>query len=267
MTSRASSTSRVPGGDTSTRRSSSRSNYPDTSTSEIWTPSSSEDGNIDLSPRSGDNSELSGTRITSVSTVRSLLSDLHLRSSVDRTRDVSPQDTPSTDAYLHDTTPTLRTRSSEGHSRNISPPLLLQWSRSRSPSITALVQNLELEENEVEQDGDSDASHSSPPISDDEREEEGAQSDLRQEQLPRAPIYDGRLQNALRDVKTRFTKLKDTMDNSPLAHDQNSDFYALYEQVKACGSFEYPETRTVGFIGDSGVGRCTSTACPCPSPI
>ncbi|KAL1967746.1 hypothetical protein VTN77DRAFT_3003 [Rasamsonia byssochlamydoides] len=250
------------------------SHYSGSSTTELWTPSSSEDEIVDLSPEPREILGHSDTRRTSASTARSLLSDLHLRGSVERTREnsltdreeraqslgLSPSGTISTYADLHNATPTPRPRPSVDQPLNSSLQRLLQW--SPSPSVATRLQNLELEGNEAESDGEV-----SPAVS--EGEEEGGEMDhdsdheresnplydVRQERLPRARIYNNRLQNALRDVKNQFTKLKNTMRNSPLAQDESSDFYALYEQVKNFSRFEYPETRTVGFIGDSGVGK------------
>ncbi|KAL1980018.1 hypothetical protein VTN96DRAFT_4795 [Rasamsonia emersonii] len=248
------------------------SHYSGSSTTEIWTPSSSEDEKIDLSPEPRGILGHWDIQRTSVSTARSLLSDLQLWDSVERTRDNSPTDreeraqslglspngTVSTYAGLYNATPNPSPRPSVDQSRNGSLQHLLQ--RSRSPSVAARLQNLELEGNEAESDGDV-----SPAVSEGEVEETDHDSDhergsehlydVRQERLPRARIYNNRLQNALREVKNRFTKLENTMRDSPLAHDESSDFYALYEQVKNFSRFEYPETRTVGFIGDSGAGK------------
>lgn len=44
------------------------------------------------------------------------------------------------------------------------------------------------------------------------------------------------------------------MGLSELNQDHSSDLHVLYKRTKKMSMFEYPETRTVGFIGDSGVG-------------
>jgi len=79
-------------------------------------------------------------------------------------------------------------------------------------------------------------------------------SDLREEELPSAPVYKSRLQDGLKDVKRELGVLADLMGISPLSEKQTSDLYALYRDTKEMSMFKYPDTRTVGFIGDSGVG-------------
>lgn len=79
-------------------------------------------------------------------------------------------------------------------------------------------------------------------------------SDIREEELPPAPVYKSRLQDGLKDVKRELGVLADMMGISPLSEKQSSDLYALYRDTKEMSMFKYPDTRTVGFIGDSGVG-------------
>ncbi|KAJ5567903.1 hypothetical protein N7450_010389 [Penicillium hetheringtonii] len=78
-------------------------------------------------------------------------------------------------------------------------------------------------------------------------------SDIREEELPPAPVYKSRLQDGLKDVKRELGVLADMMGISPLSEKQSSDLYALYRDTKEMSMFKYPDTRTVGFIGDSGV--------------
>ncbi|KAL2860560.1 hypothetical protein BJX68DRAFT_261492 [Aspergillus pseudodeflectus] len=78
---------------------------------------------------------------------------------------------------------------------------------------------------------------------------------IREEALPRAPIYDVGLQNALREVRTHLTDLKSSMARFHLVHDESTRVHELYKQIESMSRFEYPETRIVGFIGDSGVGK------------
>jgi hypothetical protein len=44
------------------------------------------------------------------------------------------------------------------------------------------------------------------------------------------------------------------MGISRLSEQPTSDLHALYRDTKKMSTFKYPDTRTVGFIGDSGVG-------------
>ncbi|KAL4757106.1 uncharacterized protein BDW70DRAFT_143918 [Aspergillus foveolatus] len=78
---------------------------------------------------------------------------------------------------------------------------------------------------------------------------------VREEELPRAPIYDIRLQNALRSVRGQIADLAQFIGERELAHDPTSDIHGLYEQLLGASRFSYPATRTVGFIGESGAGK------------
>ena len=75
--------------------------------------------------------------------------------------------------------------------------------------------------------------------------------------LPEAPIYNSRLQSALREVKEHLSSIRSDMKRSPLIPDHGSDFYKQYEQMCMLNQLDCPETRTVGFIGNSGVGKST----------
>ncbi|KAJ5100706.1 hypothetical protein N7456_006758 [Penicillium angulare] len=78
---------------------------------------------------------------------------------------------------------------------------------------------------------------------------------VRQESLPKAPVYDQGLQRGLAEVKNSLRNIASIMGDSDLAHDSDSHFNTLYHETKSLSNFRYPETRIVGFIGDSGVGK------------
>ncbi|KAL2786690.1 hypothetical protein BJX66DRAFT_328406 [Aspergillus keveii] len=78
---------------------------------------------------------------------------------------------------------------------------------------------------------------------------------IREEELPQAPIYDIRLQNALRNIRGQLTDLVHGMGLQEQARDSTTVFHSLYEQILSACRFTYPATRTVGFIGDSGMGK------------
>lgn len=101
---------------------------------------------------------------------------------------------------------------------------------------------------ENEEDSDSDQ------CSDIEEMSDARTSDLREEELPPAPVYKSRLQDGLKDVKRELGILADMMGISRLSEEHSSDLHALYEDTKKMSMFKYADTRTVGFIGDSGVG-------------
>ena len=84
---------------------------------------------------------------------------------------------------------------------------------------------------------------------------------IRGEELPQAPIYDFRLQDALRNVRAQLTNLAHCMGLREEAQDSTTVFHNLYEQTLAASRFAYPATRTVGFIGDSGMGRLEVCVC------
>lgn len=81
---------------------------------------------------------------------------------------------------------------------------------------------------------------------------------VREEELPRAPIYDIRLQNALRNVRGQIADLAQFIGERELTHDPTSDIHGLYDQLLRASRFSYPATRTVGFIGKSGAGESPS---------
>ncbi|KAJ5494558.1 hypothetical protein N7463_010645 [Penicillium fimorum] len=84
---------------------------------------------------------------------------------------------------------------------------------------------------------------------------ENIPSDIREEPLPAAPVYSRRFQNGLTEVKEELASLADMMGLSELNQDQSTDLHSLFERTKGMSMFKYPVTRTVGFIGDSGVGK------------
>lgn len=78
---------------------------------------------------------------------------------------------------------------------------------------------------------------------------------VQQEPLPQAPIYDNDLQKALKMVRGHLSSIEKDMEQSSLIKDHGSDFFQQYEQVRMLNRLHCPETRTVGFIGNSGVGK------------
>ncbi|KAH8690053.1 hypothetical protein BGW36DRAFT_364783 [Talaromyces proteolyticus] len=80
-------------------------------------------------------------------------------------------------------------------------------------------------------------------------------TDICEELLPGAPVYRNRLQTGLKEVKVQLARLARTIGISDLKKDQSPDLYELHERTKRYSMFEYAKTRTVGFIGASGVGK------------
>lgn len=75
-----------------------------------------------------------------------------------------------------------------------------------------------------------------------------------EDELPEAPIYNEQMQQNLGDVKRHLLSLANTLRLSEMARDPSTNLYQLERETRELGSFEPPEKRTVGFIGDSGVG-------------
>ncbi|PLN80725.1 hypothetical protein BDW42DRAFT_170368 [Aspergillus taichungensis] len=75
------------------------------------------------------------------------------------------------------------------------------------------------------------------------------------EPLSSAPIYNSQLQNGLGEVKNLLGEIANTMCLSGLTDDPNTSLHKLHNETKKASEFRYPETRTVGLIGDSGVGK------------
>ncbi|GFG18592.1 hypothetical protein IFM61606_00016 [Aspergillus udagawae] len=122
----------------------------------------------------------------------------------------------------------------------------------RTPTSPLGVVNAQLQNLNVADSGDSevsDSDHDNDPESDDYL------YNIRQEELPQVPIYDIRLQSALRNVRGQLADLAQVMSRRELAQDPTTAFHELYKQTLEASGFAYPATRTVGFIGDSGMGK------------
>jgi hypothetical protein len=113
--------------------------------------------------------------------------------------------------------------------------------------VNAQLQNLNVADSGDSEVSDSD--HDNDPDSDDYL------YNIRQEELPQVPIYDIRLQNALRNVTGQLADLAQVMNRRELAQDPTTAFHELYKQTLEASEFAYPASRTVGFIGDSGMGK------------
>ncbi|KAK7225431.1 hypothetical protein V2G26_013434 [Clonostachys chloroleuca] len=75
------------------------------------------------------------------------------------------------------------------------------------------------------------------------------------EPLPEDIFHSQAFQQALRDAKRLTTDLKTVLDDAPLLHDHESTIAKLHEEAVKLSSFEYPTSRRIGFVGDSGVGK------------
>lgn len=62
------------------------------------------------------------------------------------------------------------------------------------------------------------------------------------------------LQTSLMAVVRQLQELAAVMGRTPLAQDPTTSLHKLRKNILKLSKFEYPETRTVGFIGNTGVG-------------
>lgn len=73
---------------------------------------------------------------------------------------------------------------------------------------------------------------------------------------PPATRFDKReFQKAFIDTKFLMGALSDALASGSLHQEQDSTMKKLYDDVTRLSTFQCPETRTVGFVGDSGVGK------------
>ncbi|KAL2813123.1 hypothetical protein BJX63DRAFT_395031 [Aspergillus granulosus] len=158
---------------------------------------------------------------------------------------------------LYNATPTPQSRSCSNSSTPAAPNAP-RSDTSRLGSVASdfrdlAIQSIENAPGQAEEDNESD--NNSAGDSDLESDDDNLMYNVREEALPQAPIYDVGLQNALREVRSHLTNLKLSMARSGLVHNESTKIHELYKQVESMSRFEYPETRIVAFIGDSGVGK------------
>lgn len=79
--------------------------------------------------------------------------------------------------------------------------------------------------------------------------------DVRDEELPRDAFHDPSFQSAFRDAKALMSITRDVLGSASLHHDPDSTIQRLHKEAGTLAAFTYPSTRTVGFVGDSGVGK------------
>uniref|UniRef100_A0A8H7NBD8 Uncharacterized protein n=1 Tax=Bionectria ochroleuca TaxID=29856 RepID=A0A8H7NBD8_BIOOC len=79
--------------------------------------------------------------------------------------------------------------------------------------------------------------------------------DVHDEPLPEDIFHSPAFQQAFRDAKGLTADLKTVLDDAPLLHDHESTIAKLHEESVKLSSFEYPTSRRIGFVGDSGVGK------------
>jgi hypothetical protein len=81
-----------------------------------------------------------------------------------------------------------------------------------------------------------------------------AAHDVKDEDPPQDRFHDPAVQNAMRDAKSLMSVMKNVLESSALHEDVDSTMHRLHRRARGLSSFKLPSTRTVGFVGDSGVG-------------
>ncbi|GLA14395.1 hypothetical protein AnigIFM62618_000774 [Aspergillus niger] len=228
------------------------------SSPECLTPNSSVDGFNSAIPE--------GRQSSTTPTAQVLFENLRLSDSISPAAQqppVNPYNINLNESGLTPTRSAHRTTYRDLHNATPSPigPSSVRPSQQRSPTptsppgdVSSHFQNLNLEDADSYV-SDSDRSSTLNTESDVAEDNDEDAYNIRHDALPREPIYDIRLQNALRDVRSELTSLTQVMGCNALAHDNTTDLSKLYEKTLEASRFAYPATRTVGFIGDSGVGK------------
>jgi hypothetical protein len=84
---------------------------------------------------------------------------------------------------------------------------------------------------------------------------ERAQHRVEEEVPPHDEFHDSAFQQKFTGVKRVVADLANILENSPLRNEAESAIAGLHLRARDLGSFQCPSTRTVGLVGDSGVGE------------
>ncbi|KAK2045699.1 hypothetical protein LZ31DRAFT_540968 [Colletotrichum somersetense] len=79
--------------------------------------------------------------------------------------------------------------------------------------------------------------------------------DVRDEEPPPNHFHDPAVQGAFGDAKALAARLAGVLEGSPLHASADSTIKRLHRRARELANFQCPSTRTVGFVGDSGVGE------------
>ncbi|KAF4626102.1 hypothetical protein G7Y89_g12058 [Cudoniella acicularis] len=79
--------------------------------------------------------------------------------------------------------------------------------------------------------------------------------DVVDEELPHDRFHEPTFQQAFLDAKRSVSKLTDVLSSSSIHNEPDSTMRRLHEEADKLAGFQCPSTRTVGFVGDSGVGK------------
>ncbi|KAL6408246.1 hypothetical protein AUP68_08100 [Ilyonectria robusta] len=79
--------------------------------------------------------------------------------------------------------------------------------------------------------------------------------DVKDEELPQDAFHNPSFQQAFGDAKMLMSNIRDVLGSTSLHSDPESTMQRLHKEAGDLACFKYPSTRTVGFVGDSGVGK------------
>jgi len=79
--------------------------------------------------------------------------------------------------------------------------------------------------------------------------------DVADEELPHDRFHEPSFQSAFSDAHRVVSELADVLSSSSLSNAPDSTMRRLYVEAKRLAQFRCQSTRTVGFVGDSGVGK------------
>ncbi|KAK6859171.1 hypothetical protein PG995_005024 [Apiospora arundinis] len=79
--------------------------------------------------------------------------------------------------------------------------------------------------------------------------------DVRDEKAPNDRFNEPTFQSAFRDARTLMSDLRHTLASSSLHIEPDSAMKRLHLEAEELSNFHCPPSRTVGFVGDSGVGK------------
>jgi hypothetical protein len=79
--------------------------------------------------------------------------------------------------------------------------------------------------------------------------------DIKNEKPPNDRFHNPTFQGAFREAKALMAGFRDTLGSNSLHYEPDSVMQRLHQQAAKLAHFECPSTRTVGFVGDSGVGK------------
>ena len=85
---------------------------------------------------------------------------------------------------------------------------------------------------------------------------------VQDEDPPEDRFHSPDVQQAFSGAKNLMERLTAVLSSSSLHHEPDSTMRRLHQRCGDLGRFRCPPTRTVGFVGDSGVGKCTGRILP-----